>query len=59
MALKKPGTRQKKESGEVVPVAVGDVGISRTTPGEAFARVLGELKAGGRILPERKSSFWS
>jgi poly-gamma-glutamate synthesis protein (capsule biosynthesis protein) len=46
MALKKPGTRQKKEKGEVVLVAVGDVVISRTTPGEAFARVLGELKAG-------------
>jgi poly-gamma-glutamate capsule biosynthesis protein CapA/YwtB (metallophosphatase superfamily) len=43
---KKPVTKLKKDRGETILVAVGDVVISRTTPGEAFARVLDELKAG-------------
>lgn len=46
MASKKPVTKLKKDSGEVILVAVGDVVISRMAPGEAFVRVLGELKAG-------------
>jgi poly-gamma-glutamate synthesis protein (capsule biosynthesis protein) len=46
VASKKPVTKLKKDSGEVILVAVGDVVISRMEPGEAFAMVLGELKAG-------------
>ena len=42
----KPRKKQKGNAGEVTVVAVGDVVISRRQPGEAFARVLDELKSG-------------